>query len=80
MVHRAEHFVEVDDSVKEVPRRVADQRAQKPIHRIVCASTGPLDVREVFVALETEPAELGTSISVLVNLFDCSSQPLHLYF
>ena len=57
VVDGAEHGVEVDGAVEEVPGDVALQRAQERVDAHHVAAGGPGDVGEVLVAAEAEPAD-----------------------
>ena len=50
VVDRAEHAVEVDGAVEEVPRHVALQRAEEGVGAEHVLAGGPGDVDEVLVA------------------------------
>ena len=57
VVDRADHGVEVDRAVEEVPRHVALQRAQEDVDAHHVAAGRPGDVGEELVAAEAEAAD-----------------------
>src|SRR5215470_10637744 len=67
VVHGAEHAVEVDDPVEEVPGNVALQGAQEGIDAHHVAAGGPVDVGEVLIPAEVELAKLIAAVAELVR-------------
>ena len=67
VVHRAEHVVEVDRAVEEVPGDVALQGTQERVDAGDVLAGRPGDVGEVLVAAEAERAEGELAVAVLVR-------------
>ena len=68
VVDGAEHAVEVDRAVEEVPRHVALQRAQEHVDAEHVLAGRPGDVHEVLVAAEVERAEDELAVALGVGL------------
>src|SRR4051794_26246090 len=68
MVDGADHTVEVDDPVEELPRDITLQRPQERVHRHDVTAGRPRDVDEVLVAAELELPEPENPITVLIRL------------